>query len=120
MSGTSEQKLTNNTLTKKQLEVAELLANPSVEKNKTEICDEAGVSRTSFYEWLKKKEFTDYVASLVDKYTDSELSGVWKALIRKCESGDVSAIKLFFEMKGKYKQSVDLTGTVTFVDDVSE
>lgn len=116
----SEQKLTNSTLTKKQLEVAEMLANPSIEMNKTQICEKADVSRTSFYEWLKKKEFVDYVASLVDKYTDSELSSVWKALIKKCENGDVSAIKLFFELKGKYRQSVDLTGAVMFVDDVIE
>ena len=116
----SEQKLTNTTFSKKQLEVAEMLADPSVEMTKKQICEEADVSRTAFYEWLKKKEFVDYVASLIDKYTDSELSTVWKALIRKCEQGDVSAIKLFFELKGKYKQSVDLTGTVTFVDDVVE
>lgn len=110
------QKLTNP----KQVKCAEMLANPSVDLNKTEIINEVGISRDTFYTWLKKKEFTDYVASLVDKYTDSELSSVWKALIRKCESGDVSAIKLFFELKGKYKNTVDLTGTVMFVDDVVE
>lgn len=73
---------------------------------------EAGVSRTRFYEWMKDQRFIDYMNSQIDKYTDSELADVWKALLRKCKMGDISAIKLFFEMKGLYseKKKVELTG----------
>jgi hypothetical protein len=53
---------------------------------------------------MEKKSFVDYVNSLIDQYTDAELSRVWKALSLKAASGDTQAIKLFFEMKGKYRE----------------
>lgn len=108
-------KRNNNLLSNKQIKMAELLANPDVLGTKTEYCDTVGINRTTLYEWLKKKEFTDYVAELINKYTDAELPAVWKSLINKCVSGDVAAIKLYFEMKGKYKQQIDISGSVVFI-----
>jgi acyl-CoA-binding protein len=59
--------------------------------------------RRTFYNWVGRKEFLEFVNSLVERNTDAELSKVWGALARKAGSGDTNAIKLFFEMKGKYK-----------------
>lgn len=96
-------------LSKKMKKVAEMLANPDFQGTKTDILREAGVPRSTFYRWLREnQEFTDYVTELVEKYTDGELAFVWKALTGKCQSGDVSAIKLYFELKGKYKLNVDI------------
>ena len=105
-------KTDNIELTAKQLKMAELLANPEEADTKTALCEKVGVSRETFYKWLKKKEFIDYVSELIDHYTDGELASVWKSLIKQCQLGNVAAIKLYFEMKGKYKQTVDLGGRV--------
>ena len=107
-------------LNKKQREVAEMLANPSCMLTDTEIIKECDVSRSTFYRWIRENEsFSAYVNELIDKYTDAELGAVWKALICKCKLGDIQAIKLYFEMKGKYQQNVSFSGgTVQIVNDI--
>jgi AcrR family transcriptional regulator len=91
-------------LTGKQIEVARILADPSETRTIKAICESIGLPRRTFYNWYGRKEFVDFVNSLVEKYTDAELSGVWGALARKAKTGDTHAMKLFFELKGKYKQ----------------
>lgn len=104
-------------LSPKQQQMAEMLANPENEHNTiSAICEELGISRNTYYSsWLKDENFIAYVNELVERYTDSELASVWRALIDKCHKGDVNAIKLFFELKGKYKQEVKLDGGVVFI-----
>lgn len=106
-----EQNGTDLKLSKKQREAAEMLADPDFKGNSTKIINSLGVPRTTFYRWLKNPEFISYVNELIDLYTDSELGTVWKALIRRCVIGDVRAIKLYFELKGKYKQQVEHSDT---------
>ena len=103
----SGQKCTKSRLTKKQREAAEMLANPDISCTKTRLCETVGVSRSGFYKWLKD--------SLIDTYTDAELGSVWKALVHRCVIGDVQAIKLYFELKGKYKQQIEHSGNSDFV-----
>ena len=38
-------------------------------------------------------------ADLIDKFADSELATVWKALIKKCSAGDVQAMRLYFDVR---------------------
>ena len=103
-------------LTSKQRKLAELLANPDFTGSITELCRECGVARSTYYKWLDKPEFTQYVDSLISKFTSSELSTVWKALIRRCSIGDVQAIKLYFEMRRELS-SKDERG-VQIIDDI--
>ncbi|WP_158553377.1 phBC6A51 family helix-turn-helix protein [Peribacillus saganii] len=91
-------------LTGKQIDIARILADPTETRTIKAICDDQGVPRRTFYNWYSKPEYKKYVDSLIDKYTDAELGGIWKALTRKAHSGDMAAIKLFMEMKGKYKE----------------
>ena len=76
-----------------------MLINPDDRRTKEEKCKEVGVTRKTLYEWLKKPEFVDYMNSQLNKYTDSELSEVWKALLLQCKRGNIEAIKLYFKMK---------------------
>lgn len=82
-----------------QIKLVELLINPDDRRTKEEKCKEVGVTRKTLYEWLKKPEFVDYMNSQLNKYTDSELSEVWKALLLQCKRGNIEAIKLYFKMK---------------------
>jgi hypothetical protein len=104
----------------KKKKLAELLANPDFNGTITELCEKIGVARSTFYKWLEDEDFTKYVNSLIDKYTDSELSSMWRALINRAKTGDVQAIKLYFELKGRYKTAVDLSGSavVQIISDV--
>lgn len=113
---------TNLTLSKKQIEVAQMLANPEFEGKKTDIISKTGVSHATLYRWLGDDEFKKYVSELIDEYTDAELGDVWKALIKRCKSGDIQAIKLYFELKGKYNQNVNLKADsiVQIIDDIPE
>ena len=60
---------------------------------------EVGVSRKTFYAWMKDKRYVDYVNAHLDQYTNGELPGVWRALINQCLRGNTQAMKLYFEMK---------------------
>lgn len=99
----------------KKREIAEKLASPEFNGNISELCREYSVARSTLYRWFDDSNFTGYLDFLVEKYTDSELANAWKALVKKANSGNVEALKLFFEMKGKYKQTVNLNQGVVFI-----
>lgn len=107
-------------ITPKQKKVAEMLADFCEPMTYSEIIEESKISKATFNKWIGDRNFTEYTNSLVEKYTDIELCQVYKALCKKAKSGDVSAMKLFFEMKGKYKNQVEFSGDITFIDDVNE
>lgn len=106
--------------TARQLKIAEALANPEFNMSKSQLAKHVGVSRSTLYRILKNKDFLDYVSSLIDIYTDIELSDVWKALLIRCKCGDIQAIKLYFELKGKYKQEIrhDVNAQIQIIDDI--
>ena len=90
----------------KKLLMAKYLADPEFQGTITELCFLVGVARSTFYDWIGDTDFRTYVDELIDKYTDSELSRVWKALMKLIDKGDIQAIKLYFELKGKYKDTI--------------
>ncbi len=94
--------------TGKRKKAAEMLANPDFTGTMTELIEIVGVPRTTFYRWLEDEKYISYVNSLIERYTDSELAAVWKALVKECKKGNVQAIKLFFELKGKYTASIKI------------
>lgn len=88
-------------LNKKQRNMAELLANPDFNGTITQLCERCDVARSTFYKWMDQPAFRKYLEELIDKFTNSELSTVWKALIRRCAIGDTQAIKLYFELRNQ-------------------
>lgn len=46
---------------------------------------------------LKQKDFRRMLNALITKYEEDELTEVREALLRKCRSGDVQAIRLYAE-----------------------
>ncbi|WP_186451023.1 phBC6A51 family helix-turn-helix protein [Sporomusa sp. KB1] len=81
------------------VKMAQFLINPDDRRSKAEKIKAAGLSETIFYRWMKDARYIQYLNDQIDKYTDSELSEVWKALLRQCKLGNIAAIKLFFDMK---------------------
>ena len=103
--GDNETKITDP----EKIKAAEMCANPDYETNK-QIIDELSVSKTTFYRWKNEQDFINLVNSKIDKYTDRELPGVWEALIEEAHDGNTQAIKLYFEMKDKYRDRKEITG----------
>lgn len=86
-----------------EIKMCELLADPdNRQMTKTKLAQEVGVSRQTLYLYLTKKRVLEYLTALTEYYADVELPNVWRALIRKAKKEDMSAIKLYFELKGKY------------------
>ena len=87
---------------------AAMLADPTI-RTKKEVYTTLNIPESTFYDWMNDQDFIDTINSKIDKYTDRELSNVWKSLIHNAvNERDTKAIKLFFEMKGKYKQEIDI------------
>lgn len=90
--------------------VAEMLVNPDDRRTKEQKYKAAGLTERTFYRWMKDERYIKYINTLIDKYTDAETPEVWKSLVRNCKMGKEQSIKLFFEMKGMYKQHHEITG----------
>lgn len=103
-------------LSAKQRKLAEKLANPDFDGTITKLCEQCGVARSTFYKWMDLPQFREYLEYLIDKFANSELSTVWKALVRKCSMGDVQAMRLYFEIRAKTNDEKE--GGVQIIDDV--
>lgn len=93
----------------KRAKAAEMLTNPEFSGSVADICRTVGVARSTFYRWMKEPDYLEYLQELIDSFTDSELASVWKALIAECKTGNVQAIKLYFELKGKYSLKIEVS-----------
>ena len=105
----------NLTLNLKMKKCAERLTSPDFDGNISKLCEELNIARSTFYRWYDKKEFKDYIKLLIDRYTESELFNVWKAIIETAKKGNPQALKLFFELKNLYKKNVSVEGGVVFI-----
>lgn len=108
----------------KQRKLAEMLCDPDNDMTITAMCKELKVSRQTFYNWQKNMSFNGYVEFLIESFTDSELPRAWKTLVRRAvEDGNIDALKLFFSMKDKYKEELNVKGNVVFIggeDDIKK
>lgn len=94
-----------------------LLVNSEFLGTVTELCKQAGISRSTYYRWLENPCYTKYLNDVIEKYTDAELAAVWKALLSQAKGGNVTAIKLYFDIKGKHRQITDAASVVVLAGD---
>lgn len=85
----------------KKRKLAEALVNPADERNVTELCKDFKISRTTFYNWQKESEFIGYVNFLVESFTTSIIPKAWKQIAKKIDQGNMEAIRMLLEVKGK-------------------
>lgn len=101
----NETKTERNIIDARMAIAAELLANPDFSGTKEEIAREAGVSRATLYRWLRNPDFVALVNQLVAQYADAELAMVWKSLCKQIQAGNLQAIRLYFELRERGKQT---------------
>ena len=91
-------------LKSKQRAVAEALVDPEDVRSVSELCKDFGISRTTFYNWQHDSEFMGYVECLVDHYTTSIVPKAWKQIGKKVDEGNMEAIRMLLEVKGKLQK----------------
>lgn len=101
-------------ITAKMKKCAEKLISAEFDGNISKLCDELGIARSTFYRWYDKKEFKAYINFLIDRYTETELFEIWKAIIETAKKGSPQALKLFFDLKNLQNKN-NYNGGVVFI-----
>lgn len=99
-------------ITAKMKKCAEKLISTEFDGNISRLCEELGISRSTFYRWYDKKEFKSYINFLINRYTETELFEIWKAIIETAKKGSPQALKLFFDLKNLQSKSADSGGVI--------
>ena len=88
--------------------VADALTDISYDGTLEDICLQYGITAETLYTWLAEESFRQYMDLILNGKTFSAMTGVWKSLLNQCAEGNIQAIKLYFELKGKYKNEKSL------------
>lgn len=105
------QKTTDWRPTAKQLDLLIAARKPGLKRSITAICDEAGVHRTRFYDWMRDDpDFKDAWVKIWQDMLDLHTGGLMAAMIQKGLAGNVGAARLVLEIKGLIKKRVEVTG----------
>ena len=80
------------------------LADPGETRQQKDFAQEYGLRDATLSEWKRKPELWDEVNKLRRRVTDPYLKDIMWAHIKKAKSGDVQAIKLFYEFRGELIQ----------------
>jgi hypothetical protein len=92
----------------KQLEVANRLLNIHDARSVREKLQEVGVSSQQYHAWLRQPAFREYLQKRGEELFKSGDHEAYTALMQVVRGGDVSGLKLFFEMRGIYNPKLQL------------
>ena len=67
------------------------------------------------YPKTSKRDYLALIRALIDKYTVEETASVHAALLRKCQAGDMDAIRLWNDIQ---KENSDTAAEVNIVDSI--
>ena len=96
----------------KKRTVAEAVVDPDDERTITELCKDFKISRTTFYNWQRDSDFMGYVNYLIESFTTSIIPKAWKQISKKIDKGDMEAIKMLLEVKGKLQKDTSINNNV--------
>lgn len=105
----------------KQKKAAEYIVGKDFEGDIEEICQNMEISTDTLFKWLGMKEFIDYLEELTKKVTESKSAVVWKGLMDQCQKGNMTAIKLYFDLREKETAEGGCADeNVKIIDDIGE
>lgn len=102
-------------LTPQQMLLTTILLNVEDKRSLRQKLKDVNVSVVQYNSWLRDPAFHNYIRMRSEemfKNTDSE---AYRALSDAATSGDVAALKLFFEMRGIYQPRIDVRVNVETV-----
>lgn len=104
-------------LSPKQLAFANSILNLADKRSRLQKMRELDVSAAEFANWKKNPVFNDYLRHRSEALLGDSLPDVHLALIDSASRGDVSAIKLFYELTGRHgaegQQQTNIKATLT-------
>ena len=92
-------------LTPEQLAVANSIMNLADKRSITKKLQDFGVSPAKYANWKKNPVFNGYLREQTEAQLGNSVADVHLALIDAATSGDMQAIKLFYEITGRHTQN---------------
>lgn len=89
-------------LSDKQLAVISTLLNPLDGRSQTKKLASLGVKPATFAGWMRGERFSGFFRARSEELFGDALPLAHESLVRKVADGDIRAIKLFYEVSGRY------------------
>ena len=90
---------TDNTTDKRKWDAAYAMVRSG--RPMEEILAQYAVTDEEFTEWIRDGKFAEYAASLARGFAEADAPYVWASLLNTAKSGNIPAIKLYFEIWNK-------------------
>lgn len=98
-----------------QLQLANVLLNTHDNRSEREKLESVGVSSQKYHGWLRDPAFVNYLRKRAEVMFSANDYKAFQALSAEAANGDVSALKLFFEMRGIYNPRVQVDVNIEMV-----
>ena len=105
------------TPTARQLKTMGLFLDWSKRWKLEDIAKECKISRQCYFRWRRNPDYIAYLQKLSTEKLKEFNPIAERSLMRLVDKGDINAIKLYFEIIGRYKEAVDVTFTFGRSDD---
>ena len=106
----------------KQKKLLRAAQTPGLNRTITALCEEVGINRTTFYNWMDKDEdFKKAWNEVWEWAIDQYMASVVAAQVKEAQDGSTPAAKYLADLSGKMKRDLNLhldgDITVTLTDD---
>jgi hypothetical protein len=89
-------------LTREQLAVAAALSNSRDNRSDAKKLSDLGIPTRVFSGWLHSNRFSEHMRNSTEQILKNSIADGHTALIRSVRKGDTNALKLFYELTGRY------------------
>ena len=110
-----EFKADSKLLTPAQLLLVNMLLNVEDKKSLRQKLELLQISTAKYQAWLRDPVFHNYLTKRTEQLFENSDHEAYRSLVQAVMTGDVSAMKLFFEMRGIYSPRLDITVNIETV-----
>lgn len=96
------------TLTGEQLMAANVMLNVHDKRSEREKLNFLGISSQKWHGWRRQPAFSNYLSSRAEAAFEADDFKAFQSLSKSVEDGDLNAVKFHFEMRGRYKNTLDV------------
>jgi len=100
---------------RRQQKVLEAAQEAGLNRTICQVCEDAGVPRHTFYNWMGKPEFAQAWDDVWRRAIVRHMPSVVSAVMYKAQKGDVAAARLLADMVGAITKKHEVTSPVDIV-----
>lgn len=101
----------NKSLTVRQMEYVELICESPESLTDSEIMNTLRIRKKILTRWKNSEVIREEINRRIRNRTEERMPKVWASLLERAESGDVQAMKLLFQVRGKLWKKLKKTFT---------